>query len=85
MIAAFPEAPGLPDDPEVHLSFVDKMNRNDAYHSLPIEGYRVTPDLIEQVRTGNSDPDNPDIDRQSRDGLAALLPVGVPPGTDGSQ
>ena len=71
VIAAFPEAPGLPDDPEAHLSFVDDIYRNDAYHSLSIEGYRVTPDLIERVRAGNWDPDNLQIDRQSRDALAA--------------
>ena len=70
VIAAFPEAPGLPDDPEAHLSFVDEIYRNDAYHSLSIEGYRVTPDLIERVRAGNWDSDNLDIDRQCRDALA---------------
>ena len=71
VIAAFPEAPGLPDDPEAHLSFVDDIYRNDAYHSLSIEGYRVTPDLIERVCAGNWDSDNLDIDRQGRDALAA--------------
>ena len=71
VIAAFPEAPGLPDDPEAHLTFVDEIYRNDAYHSLSIEGYRVTPELIERVRAGNWDPDNLVTDRQSRDALAA--------------
>ena len=71
VIAAFPEAPGLPHDPEAYLSFVDDIYRNDAYHSLSIEGYRVTPDLIDRVRAGNWDPDNLDADRQSRDALAA--------------
>ncbi|MCY4236953.1 MAG: Fic family protein [Rhodospirillaceae bacterium] len=71
VIAAFPEAPDLPDDPEAYLSFVDDIYRNDAYHSLSIEGYRVTPELIDRVRAGNWDPDNLDDDRQSRDALAA--------------
>ena len=53
------------------MSFVDDIYRNDAYHSLSIEGYRVTPDLIDRVRAGNWDPDNHDGDRQSRDALAA--------------
>ncbi|MDE0147602.1 MAG: Fic family protein [Rhodospirillaceae bacterium] len=71
VIAAFPEAPGLPDDPEAYMSFVDVIYRNDAYHSLSIEGYRVTPELIDRVRGGNWDPDNCDADRQGRDALAA--------------
>ena len=71
VIAAFPEAPGLPDDTEGHLSLVDDVYQQDAYHSLSIEGYRVTPELIERVRAGNWDPDNPDTDRKDRDALAA--------------
>ena len=71
VIAAFPEAPGLPKDTKAYLSFVDDIYRNDAYHSLSIEGYRVTPELIDRVRAGNWDPDNHDADRQSRDALAA--------------
>ena len=45
--------------------------RNDAYHSLSIEGYRVTSEMVDRVRMGNRDPDNRDSDRQSRDALAA--------------
>ena len=71
VIAAFPEAPGLPKGTKAYLSFVDDIYQNDAYHSLSIEGYRVTPELIDQVRAGNRDPDNHDADRQSRDALAA--------------
>ena len=71
VIAAFPEAPGLPKDTKAYLSFVDDIYQNDAYHSLSIEGYRVTPELIDQVRAGNWNPDSHDADRQSRDVLAA--------------
>ena len=71
VIAAFPEASGLPKGTKAYLSFVDDIYQNDAYHSLSIEGYRVTPELIDQVRAGNRDPDNHDADRQSRDALAA--------------
>ncbi|MFX1671770.1 Fic family protein [Paraburkholderia sp. A2WS-5] len=43
----------------------------DAYHSLSIEGYRVSADLIDKVRTGRWSPEtNPD-DRQTRDAMAA--------------
>ena len=71
VVAAFPTAPGLPKDTDAYLSSVDEMYRSDAYHSLSIEGYRVTPELIERVRTGDWDPDNRDGDRRSRDALAA--------------
>jgi len=70
VIAAFPEAPGLPEKPEAYLSFIDDIYRNDAYHSLSIEGYRVTSEMVDRVRMGHWDPDNRDGDRQSRDALA---------------
>ena len=41
----------------------------DAYHSLSIEGYRVTESLIERVRSGAWNPDTDDSDR--RNALAA--------------
>lgn len=71
VISAFPKALELPQDPKAYLSYVDGIYFNDAYHSLSIEGYRVTPGLIERVRSGNWDPDNNEADRQSRDALAA--------------
>lgn len=71
VIEIFPEAPGPPVDAESYLSFVDDIYRLDAYHSLSIEGYRVTPELIERVSEGNWNPDGRDIDRQNRDALAA--------------
>ena len=71
VIETFPKAPGLPGDPKAYLRLVDEIYGSDAYHSLSIEGYRVTPQLIERVRAGNWDPDNRDGDRQNRDVLAA--------------
>ncbi len=71
VIRIFPEAPGLPEDPEAYLAFVDDIYPNDAYHSLSIEGYRVTPELIERVRTGNWNPETNDADRRSHDAMAA--------------
>jgi len=70
-IAAFPQPPGRPKDRRVYMHFVDDIYQSDAYHSLSIEGYRVTSDLIERVRSGNWNSDNHDADRQSRDALAA--------------
>lgn len=71
VIAAFPEAPGLPKDQKAYLHSVDEIYRSDAYHSLSIEGYSVTPDLIEKVQQGDWDPDHNERDKKNRDALAA--------------
>jgi len=71
IVAAFPKSPGLPEDPESYLRFVDEIYRSDAYHSLSIEGYRVTAELIERVRGGGWNPEAHQADRKDRDALAA--------------
>lgn len=71
VLSTFPHAPGLPTDRRAYLHFVDEIYQSDAYHSLSIEGYRVTPDLIERVGSGARSPESNDADRQSRDALAA--------------
>jgi Fic/DOC family len=71
VIAAFPKPPGLPKDTGAYLKFVDAIYQTDAYHSLSIEGYRVTPELIERVRAGAWNPEAHEADRKSRDALAA--------------
>lgn len=69
--SSFPPAPGLPADKARYLGFVDDIYQSDAYHSLSIEGYSVTPALLERVQQGNWNPDAHDDDRKSRDALAA--------------
>jgi len=71
VLATFPKAPGLPTDKEAYLRFVDEIYRTDAYHSLSIEGYSVTPALVERVRQGGWDPEHDARDRRNRDALAA--------------
>ena len=71
VMEVFPEPPGLPQDKEQYLRFVDDIYRSDAYHSLSIEGYSVSAEMIDRVRTGNWNPDNHEADRQGRDALAA--------------
>ena len=71
VISTFPKAPGLPKDKDGYLRFIDEIYQNDAYHSLSIEGYSVTPMLIERVRGGRWDPDDHDDDRKNHDALAA--------------
>lgn len=67
----FPEAPGLPEDKGSYLESVEDIYKSDAYHSLSIEGYSVTPALIERVQQGNWDPGHLEEDRKNRDALAA--------------
>jgi fido (protein-threonine AMPylation protein) len=67
----FPKAPGLPKSSKAYLRFVDDIYKSDAYHSLSIEGYNVTPALIERVQRGDWDPEHLDDDRQNRNALAA--------------
>jgi hypothetical protein len=71
VVETFPKEPGLPQDREAYLRFVDGIYQSDAYHSLSIEGYSVTPEVIERVRKGDWDPEHHEDDRKSRDALAA--------------
>jgi fido (protein-threonine AMPylation protein) len=71
VLKSFPPAPGLPRSKKIYLSDVDEVYKNDAYHSLSIEGFRVSPKLIERVMSGKWDPRHHEADRQNRDALAA--------------
>jgi Fic/DOC family len=71
VIAAFPRAPGLPRDRGAYLQHVDEIYVTDAYHSLSIEGYQVTTELIERVRTGAWRPETSEEDLKSRNAMAA--------------
>lgn len=67
----FVRAPGRPNDIDAYLRRIEERYVEDAYHSLSIEGYRVTPALIERVRRGDWDPDGSNEDRDHRNALAA--------------
>jgi fido (protein-threonine AMPylation protein) len=71
VVETFPKAPGLPKDKAAYLQHVDEVYQNDAYHSLSIEGYSVTPEVIERVRKGDWNPETDEADRKNRDALAA--------------
>jgi hypothetical protein len=59
------------NDRESYMASVDDIYTSDAYHSLSIEGYHVTEELIERVRSGNWNPDGIESDREHRNALAA--------------
>lgn len=67
----FPAAPGPVADINAYMKAVEDVYVTDAYHSLSIEGYRVSPALIERVRTGAWNPDDDENDREHRNALAA--------------
>lgn len=67
----FPNGPGLPDDQKKYLKSLDEIYVTDAYHSLSIERYIVTPELIEKVRSGDWDLEKNKEDRKQRDTMAA--------------
>jgi hypothetical protein len=71
VVDSFSKPPGLPKDKTGYLKFVEDIYQNDAYHSLSIEGYSVTPELIDRVRSGNWNPKENEEDRKNRDALAA--------------
>jgi hypothetical protein len=71
VIDSFPDAPGRPHDVEAYLKRVNDTYVTDAYHSLSIEGYQVTPELIERVRTGSWNPERNESDREQKNAMAA--------------
>ena len=71
VLAEFPRPPGLPGDRNAYLRRIDETYQLDAYHSLSIEGYQVTPELVQRVATGDWDPERQPSDRESANALAA--------------
>lgn len=71
VLKIFPSPPGIPKDIKGSLKRIDEMYVADAYNSLSIEGYRVSAELIERVRSGNWNPEAIKGDRDHRDALAA--------------
>lgn len=71
VIANFPEPPNRSPYIETYLQQVEDVYVTDAYHSLSIEGYRVTSELIELVRSGDWNPDQNPNDKANLNTLAA--------------
>lgn len=71
VIHRFPKAPGVPRNIAAYMKRVNDAYVTDAYHSLSIEGYRVTPELIERVRSGRWNPNTNEGDLEQRNAMAA--------------
>ena len=71
VINNFPKAPEITTNVEEYLKKVEDNYTMDAYHSLSIEGYRVTTELIEQVRSGDWNPEVNKEDKEQKNAMAA--------------
>jgi Fic family protein len=71
VVQLFPPAPGISPDVKSYLQKVDDLYLTDAYHSLSIERYKVTPGLIARVSSGEWNSKSNEEDRKQRDAMAA--------------
>lgn len=66
-----PTSPGFESDRDKTISIIQETYVQDAYHSLSIEGYQVTEELIEKIEKGLWDPENIETDKKQKDAMAA--------------
>lgn len=71
VLKVFPKDLGLTLKPDKTLQHIQDLYLQDAYHSLSIEGYQVTEDLIQKISDGNWDPENDESDKNQMNALAA--------------
>ncbi len=71
ILKSIPDIPDRSVNIASYLKDADDIYVNDAYHSLSIEGYEVSRELIERVRRGDWDPDVNQDDREQSNALAA--------------
>ena len=71
VIKHFPASDAHAVNIKKYMAEVEDKYVTDAYHSLSIEGYRVTPELIELVRSGSWQADESEDHKQHLDAMAA--------------
>jgi hypothetical protein len=71
VMANFPATAHTHTDIDACMQGIEAQYKLDAYHSLSIEGYKVTDALIEKVRRGNWVPDHDASDAEQRNAMAA--------------
>jgi len=71
VIAHFPDNPNQAIHIETYMVEVEDIYVTDAYHSLSIEGYRVTREFIDLVRSGQWQADSSDEHKKHLDAMAA--------------
>lgn len=71
VLTTFPKEPGPPASIEKFMENLEIIYKNDAYHSLSIEGYRVSDDLILRVANGDWRPEVNASDSEAKNAMAA--------------
>lgn len=71
VIKNFPASPSIPVNHDLYIKNIDDIYVTDAYHSLSIERYRVTPELIAKVSSGEWNAKENEENRKQRDAMAA--------------
>ena len=71
IISLLPNPSGLPSNSEKYVNNVEEVHTQDAYHSLSIEGYQVSMELIQKVEDGEWSPGQFAKDAEYRNALAA--------------
>jgi len=71
IINSFPKPATTKTPVKSYMKDVDAKYVLDAYHSLSIEGYKVSKELIERVRNEKWDPNNDEDDKDQKNALAA--------------
>jgi hypothetical protein len=71
VIAHFPAPPSKRPEPAEYIRKLKAIYTHDAYHSLSIEGYQVTPELIDRIASGVWDPSGDPVDQAQVNAMAA--------------
>lgn len=72
IIEIFPQAPGLvPKENKNFINLIRERYTQDAYHSLSIEGYEVSKELIEKIQKGDWSPEASRDDLDHKNAMAA--------------
>ncbi|MCO5113609.1 MAG: Fic family protein [Bdellovibrionaceae bacterium] len=72
IIDILPPPPGLvPRENKNFVHIIEERYIQDAYHSLSIEGYEVSEELIEKIQSGNWSPDSNASDLNHKNAMAA--------------
>lgn len=71
VLQLFPAAPKVERDVQASIRIIEEIYVTDAYHSLSIEKYLVTPDLIAKVRSGEWNATKNEDDKRQKDAMAA--------------
>jgi hypothetical protein len=70
VVDAFPKS-SVSQDLQKSLRIIETLYNQDAYHSLSIEGYEVTEELIKKIKEGAWNPETDTTDNGQRNALAA--------------